>query len=143
MSNTGATSEATVAKRIGQFKAIEAKLEEMDKAFEKQKEPLLKVKALLQGYFEQILSSTGAQSIATPLGTVHWTHRNTASLQDAALFMDFVIKNQMFDLMDRRANAVAVREFVEKTGTAPDAIGVKLNSIRTVGVTKPAAKKAK
>jgi len=48
-----------------------------------------------------------------------------------------VIANKQFDLLDRRANATACRELAEK-GTLPP--GVKLNTIRTIGVRKPGEK---
>ncbi len=134
-------SNQTVAKRIGQYKAIEAKLDAMDKANDLAKAPLLEIKAMLQGYFEQVLTQTGAQNIATPLGTVHWNTRTTASLEDAEAFMNFVTSTAQFELMDRRANATACRDYAEKGGSLPP--GVKLSTIRTIGVNKPAAKHAK
>ena len=134
-------SDQTVAKRIGQYKAIEAKLDAMDKANDLAKAPLLEIKAMLQGYFEQVLTQTGAQNIATPLGTVHWNIRTTASLEDAEAFMNFVTSTAQFELMDRRANATACRDYAEKGGSLPP--GVKLSTIRTIGVNKPAAKHAK
>ena len=132
----------TLAKRIGQYKLIEAQLAKMEEDYQQRKAPLQNIKGLLQGYFEQVLTQSGAQNIATPQGTVHWTTRTTASLEDASKFMDYVIQHQQFGLMDRRANAVAVREFAEKSGIAPADIGVKMTTTRTVGVLKPSAKNA-
>ena len=58
--------------------------------------------------------------------------KHTASLGDPDAFMDYVMKNGAFELMDRRANSTACREFAEEHGSLPP--GVKLNSTRTVGV---------
>lgn len=137
-----AQTPPTLATRIGQYKAIEAKLAKMDEDHEAKCKPLRDIKALLQGYFEQTLTQSGAQNIATPLGTIHWTTRTTASLEDAQKFMDYVIATHKFELMDRRANATAVRDYAEASGVAPSDIGVKLSTIRTCGVLKPSAKRA-
>jgi hypothetical protein len=137
-----AQTPATLATRIGQYKAIEVKIDQMDKDHEAKIKPLRDLKALLLGYFEQTLTQSGAQNIATPLGTIHWTTRSTASLEDAQKFMDYVIAHQKFELMDRRANAAAVRDYADKSGIAPQDIGVKLSTLRTVGVLKPSSKNA-
>lgn len=129
-----------IAKRTAQYRSIRDKLKEMDEAHEKAKEPLLKIKALLEGYFEKFLEHTGQQSAATPSGTVHWNSRTTATLEDAEAFMQFVISTQSFDLIDRRANATAVREYAETNKSLPP--GVNLSTIRTVGVKAPTAKAA-
>src|SRR5579863_1345504 len=121
-----------VSKRVAQYRMIEAKTKELDEAHAKSLEPLTKIKALLQGYFEQFLTTTGQQTAVTPGGTIHWNHRVTASLEDPAAFMDFVIAEKRFDMLDRRANATAVKDYAKQMGTLPP--GAKLNSIRTVGV---------
>jgi len=133
-------TQGTLAKRVAVYKKVEADLAKMDEDLKKRKEPLLKIKALLEGYFEQMLETTGAQNFATRNGTVHWNHRVTASLADAEAFMKFVIGNQKFDLIERRASSTAVRDYCAENNVAPADIGVKLNSIRTIGVRAPTAK---
>jgi hypothetical protein len=127
-----------VSKRVAQYRLLDEKIDALNDAHKAAMAPLANVKALLEGYFEKFLTSTGQQTAVTAGGTIHWNHRTTASLEDPQAFMDFVTANQRFDLMDRRANATAVREYAEKEHILPP--GVKLNNIRTVGVRKPSAK---
>ena len=126
-----------VSKRVAQYRLIDAKLDEIADQYKKALAPLANIKALLEGYFEKFLTTTGQQTAVTAGGTVHWNHRVTAKLEDPQAFMDYVIANKQFDLLDRRANATACRELAEK-GTLPP--GVKLNTIRTIGVRKPGEK---
>jgi len=126
-----------VSKRVAQYRLIDKKLDELEEEFKASVAPLENIKNLLQGYFEKFLTDTGQQTAVTAGGTVHWNHRVTAKLEDPQAFMDYVIANKQFDLLDRRANATACRELAEK-GTLPP--GVKLNTIRTIGVRKPGEK---
>jgi hypothetical protein len=48
--------------------------------------------------------------------------------------MNHVISTKNFDLLDRRANSTAVREFIKKNNVQPP--GVNLSAHRTVGVRK-------
>ena len=139
--NSVISENGVLGKRIQQYRDIRAKLDQMDEAHELAKEPLQKIKGLLEGYFESLLTTTGLQSAATHAGTIHWNTRTTATVQDAEAFMEFVISKQQFELLDRRANATACREFAEVHGALPP--GVDTNTIRTVGVKKPSAKAAK
>lgn len=80
----------------------------------------------------EMLDKVGAQNIKTSEGTVYASSKYSASLADPKAFMDFVIANNKFDLLDRKANANACRDYVAETGSQPP--GVNLTSIRTLGV---------
>jgi hypothetical protein len=133
-----AITGADVGSKTATYLLIRDELKKVDEAAEAAKKPLLDLKALLEGYFEKFLTSTGQQSAVTPRGTVHWNTRYTSSLGDPQAFMDHVIATQQFDLLDRRANATAVKEYAGKNGALPP--GVNLNTIRTIGVRVPGAK---
>lgn len=92
---------------------------------------------LLQGWFQAVLDGlgSGVTSIKTKCGTVTSSTRYTASLEDAEAFMRHVIGTESWDLLDRRANATAVRAFVDANGQLPP--GAKLSALRTIGVTRP------
>ena len=68
-------------------------------------------------------------------GTAYSSVKYSASLTDPDAFMKYAIANDRLDLVDRRANANAVRDFVAEKDTLPP--GVKLSSMRTVGVRSP------
>lgn len=130
--------ESLLAKRIKQYRMIRDKLEQMEQDYESRRKPLLEVKARLVGWFDKFLTLTGQSSAVTVHGTVHWNTRYTAVLDDPQAFMDHVVGNQQFDLLERRANATAIKEYAEAHNILPP--GVRLNPIRTVGVRKPTEK---
>lgn len=84
------------------------------------------------------LRTNNLVNVKTAAGTVHTTTRYTASLQDADTFMKFVISTGKFELLDRRANATAVRDFVETEKTLPP--GCNLSALTSLGFRKAADK---
>ena len=122
----------TVDKRIEQYVAVRDKLKEMKDAFEASCEPLKQLQEQLGGWLQNFLDESGSESIKTKHGTCYASTRYTASLADPQAFMDYVIENKQFDLLDRKANATAVRAFVDENNREPP--GCRLSALRTVGV---------
>lgn len=131
---------ANVDQRVAQFIQVRDALKKMDERHEQERKPLVDVQTLLSGWLQQALTAAKAMSIKTPHGTCIASTRHTASVADADAFMKFVIANQEFDLLDRRANSTACREYAEKHLQPPP--GVNISSIQTIGVRRPTGKAA-
>lgn len=127
-----------IQKRVGQYVAIRDRLAQAEDDHKKAIAPLIETQNLLTAWLTDVLSTAGAQSIKTEQGTVYSNTRWTASLEDPKAFMDYVISNSKYDLLDRHANSTAVRAFVEEQGSLPP--GAKLSAIRTIGVRRPSDK---
>lgn len=87
---------------------------------------------VLAGLLQSFLDSSGVESAATKSGTVYSTTKYSASLADPKAFMDFVIENKQFDLLERHANVLTVREYMKEHHIQPP--GVNLSAVKTVGV---------
>jgi hypothetical protein len=124
--------DALVEKRIAQYVQVRDAIKEANDKFAEQIQPLVETQNLLTAWLTAKLEQVGAESVRTKAGTVYSSTRYSASLADPAVFMDFVKANNCFELIDRKANATAVRDYVETNGSLPP--GVNLNAIRTVGV---------
>jgi hypothetical protein len=86
----------------------------------------------LSGRLLLFLDTHGQEMARTAQGTVSATYRDTARLDDPDVFMDFVAEHGLFELLDRRANATACKEFAKDSGTLPP--GVRINTLRGVSV---------
>ena len=110
---------------------------------EKHKEELAEFELALDklsGRLLLFLDAHGQEMARTAEGTVSATSRDTASLSDPDVFMDFVAEHGLFELLDRRANATACKDFAKDTGTLPP--GVRINTMRGVSV-RTATERAK
>lgn len=129
-------ASALFEKRTGQYIAIRDKIEEIEKRHKEELKDLVELVEKFNAWFTTELEKIGASSIKTSQGTVYQSGRYSASLTDAKAFMDYVIKNSAWDLLDRKANVTACRDFTRENKSEPP--GVRLSSIRRVGVRRAA-----
>lgn len=129
---------AKFEKRTGQYVAVRDKIREISERHTEELKPLTDLQNDLTAWFTQELDNVGAKSVRTAQGTVYQSTRYSASLSDPKAFMDYVITNKSWDLLDRKANSTAVRDFIEQHKSEPP--GVRLSALRTVGVRRAADK---
>lgn len=86
----------------------------------------------LNGKILAKLIEHGGDSIKTSAGTAYRTTRRAATISDGGVFRQFVVENEMFDIVDWRANANAVDDFIKSNGSTPP--GVNFSTAYTVGV---------
>lgn len=129
---------ATVDKRVQQYVEVRDAIKASNDKHEAEIKPLVELQNLLTGWLQTFMESAGADNIKTPHGTCYNSTRYTASLADPEAFMTFVKTNDKFDLLDRKANVTACKDYVAETGTLPP--GVNMSSIKTVGVRRASGK---
>lgn len=78
------------------------------------------------------LQDQGAKSIRTSSGTVYQRIERSATIKDRKAFSEYVIANGEYDLIDWRANKVAVFGHMEKN--AIEVPGVNTSAYMAVGV---------
>lgn len=123
-----------IDKRVAQFVLIRDEIDAMKEKHKLELKPFEDLKNKLIGEMLSFLDSTGQKSAKTAEGIATVLVRHTAVCTDPDEFINFVRENDAYELMDRRANATACRDYAEEHGSLPP--GVKINSMRTVGVTR-------
>ena len=124
-----------IDKRVAQFIQIREAIEQLKEKHKLELAPYEDIKGKLVGEMLDFLDKSGQKSAKTAEGIATVIVRHTAVCTDPDEFIEFVRKNDAYELMDRRANAIACRDYAEEhEGTLPP--GVKINSLRTVGVTR-------
>jgi hypothetical protein len=78
------------------------------------------------------LNVINGESVRTDTGTVYRTEKKSAGLADPDAFMRYVIGNEAWDLLDRKANVTAVSDFIEENNSPPP--GVNFSTTYVVGV---------
>lgn len=123
-----------MAKRVGQYVAIRDELKRIEEEHDKRRAPLLEIQERLTGIIRQFMDDNKLDNIKTEHGTAHTTTRYNASVQDGEAFMALV-KEGNWDLIERRANSTACKDYVKKHNQLP--AGVNLSAIQTLGVRRP------
>jgi len=128
----GKVADARVDKLVADYIATR---DHVKKLKEKHKNELAEFELALEklsGRLLLFLDYHGQEMARTAEGTVSATYRDTASLSDPDIFMEFVAEHGLYELLDRRANATACKDFAKDTGTLPP--GVRINTLRGVSV---------
>ena len=120
------------SKRIAQLVQLKDKIKVLDDEHEARLQPYKELRDKLERLILGHLLENNAKNISTDFGTASVLHRKSASLQDPQAFMDYVIENNAWDLIDRKANAKAVEDFINEHGSQPP--GVKFSDALTLGL---------
>lgn len=86
----------------------------------------------LNGKLLEKLNEMGGMSVKTEAGTAYRTTRRSATISDGAVFRDYVIEHEAYDIVDWRANAIAVDDFIKHNDSPPP--GVNFTTAYTIGV---------
>ena len=102
-------------------------------------EPWKKDLERLKGQLQSFLEATNQESAKTAAGTFFLTTKRSASISNKDEFKHFVVGGERWDLLDWKANALAIVDFAEENGgTLPP--GVNLTTKVDVNVRRPSEK---
>ena len=137
----GGKMPVDISKRVAQYVQLRDLIKVKETEFKEVIGPYKKVLEDLNNVLLNHLNDIGGNSLNTDAGTVYRTEKKSAALSDPAAFMNYVIENAAFDLIDRKANVTAVTEFVKQHDAPPP--GVNFSSAYVVGVRRPTQEKNK
>jgi hypothetical protein len=121
-----------IAKRIGQFVKLRDKINEIKKQQKEFLKPYNETLEQLNGVLLAHLNTVNGNSVSTDAGTAYRSEKKAASLADPEAFRKFVIANQLFDLIDWKANVTAVEDYINEKELPPP--GVNYSSTFVAGV---------
>jgi hypothetical protein len=133
--NNSPTKPPQISRLVSDYITLRNHIEKLRKEYQETIKPCEDLKDKLTARILAFLDGTDQEMARTTEGTVTKGVKHTASLDDPNMFMDFVMEQEMPELLDRKANAKACLEYAEEHGSLPP--GVKINSIRTISVRSP------
>ena len=101
----------------------------------KHKEKMAPFREKLEEYENKLLAELNklnVQKFGGAHGTVFKSSRSSATIADGSVFREYVINNELWDLVDLRANATAVAQHIEENHVPPP--GVNFATVVTVNV---------
>ena len=128
-------SEADIGKRVEQFVKLRDKIKAMKDRHEEELKPLTAALMQLNGILLNHLNASGTDSIAVRgVATAYRSVKKSASIADGMEFKRFVIGGEHWDMIDWKANAGQVEEYLTKNNTLPP--GVNFSAVAVVNVRK-------
>lgn len=108
------TDADTIAKRTAQYIALRDHIKKIkDRHKDELRQPteiLEQLNSVLLGH----LNANGLQNAATASGTVYKSYKKSASIADMTAFWTYVVTQNEWDLIDKKANATAVEDYINK-----------------------------
>ena len=133
MSDPANPAAVPIEKWVKQYIWCRDTIKKMDEEHDRKTKEFKDIMQQLSGHLQSFLDASGVDTAQVKgVGTIMTSTRYTASLADPKVFMDFVITNNRFELLDRKANATAVKEYVQENNASPP--GCNLTAHKTVGV---------
>lgn len=123
---------ATPLELITEFIRLRDQLSE-EKAKFKQVEDQIKTRqAQIQGELSQVMSQLGVDSLKTPSGTAYLTEKVSVLTSDKTAFLEYVQKNEAWELLDIRGSKTAIQEYMLENNDVPP--GIELSRFQDVGI---------
>jgi hypothetical protein len=118
---------------IGKYLQLRDKVKAIKDKHKAELKPYQDAMETLEAMFLKHLNAVGSDSSATKgVGTVYRTTKRSATIQDVTEFRKFVQENDAWDLVEFKANAPAVADFIETSAAPPP--GVNFSQHFEVGV---------
>jgi hypothetical protein len=120
-----------IERRVHEYIQLRTLLKAIDAEWEAKRKDVKDLMEHVSGKIQAFLTEHNIDSVKTAAGTPYISVRHTATLSDPAAFMEYVVRNNAFELLDRKANSPAVKAFVEKYKALPP--GCNLTALQTFG----------
>lgn len=125
-------SQLTPAERVAAYIRLRDYKKAAEEEFKKSLKRVNDAMEKLEGELLNDLNASGANSLSCDAGTVYKNTQLSATVENREVFREYVVKNDLWEAMDIKANKTFVKEFMEREGTPLP--GVKVTQIATVGV---------
>jgi succinate dehydrogenase flavin-adding protein (antitoxin of CptAB toxin-antitoxin module) len=135
------TMAFNVAERCKQYRAVQARIKEMETAHAEAIKPFKDFLKQADDELLVYLNQSGQKSAATPEGTAYWSALVTFSVEDKDAFRRHVIGTEQWELIKWAAAATPCEAFTEANKEPPP--GVVRSSIRKVHVIAPSKPRKK
>lgn len=119
-------------KRVDQAVKLRDKIKEIKERHKQELAPYEDAFEKLEGLFLDHLNKNGADRVGTEAGTVYRAEKKSASIADKTAFWTFVVTQNLWDMIDYKANPSQVAEYIEQNGTEPP--GVNYSVMHTVNI---------
>jgi hypothetical protein len=130
--------ELTVDKVIGTYITLRGQKEAIEAEVKEKVAGIKDKMAKLEAWIQAKSDETGVKSFKTDEGTAFMSTADFASVGDWDAVLEFVLKNEAFDMLTHGVNKKSVREYIDVNGSVPS--GVNFGTKVTVAVRRPAKK---
>jgi len=132
----GVPSPLQLDKMIQSYIALRDRKRAIEAKHKEELAPYTKVMEEIEGKMLTHMQKSGSNSVNTDAGTAYKTTKLSATIRDGAAFRQWVVETGSYAVVDWRANANAVFEYIEDNGGVVPP-GVNASTRVTVNFRRP------
>lgn len=117
---------------VGRYVQLRDKKREIERLHKEKTARINEVLYKLENLMLEALNHQGADSVATPAGTVYKKETTRAKVEDWEASLAYIKEHGMWHVLPHSVNSTAIQEFVQETGDSFP--GVSLNKTLNVGI---------
>ena len=110
----------------------------LEKELEAKKAEITKMMDAIEERLKAVMHETGTKSLKTDHGTAYIAYRESATVADWDILLDYIVKNENWDLLERRVSKTGVKNIMEEDRhgnyTNPPPPGVNFVRFETINV---------
>lgn len=119
----GQPPNLNINKLVDSYVRLRDRKRNLEDDFKKRMQPYTKLMGEIEGQMMQYMHAQGVDSASTPGGTVYLSTTNRCTIKDGSAFRQWVVTNDQYELVDWRANANAVFDYIrEHNGQQPPGV---------------------
>jgi hypothetical protein len=135
-SPAGQSTPLDLNKLVGQFVQLRDHKRALEAEHKAQLKPYTKLLDEIGSKLLTYMQQMGVDNVSTPGGSAYQIVKQSATIRDGTAFRAFVVETGSFELVDWRANAPAVFDYItENEGRMPP--GVNASTYVSVGIRRP------
>lgn len=120
---------------VALYMDLRGKKDEIERQAKEKVNAIKEKMAKLEAYLLQRMQEDGVNQFKTPHGTAFSVSSDYASVVSWSDTLEYIVKNEAFDLLEKRVNKLAVRSLVENGQQPPP--GVNYGTRLDVNIRKP------
>lgn len=124
--------QLTVDVLVDRYVKLRDRIKQAEDAHKERMKPAKDMLEQLNNQLLDAINKSGAESISTVFGTAYRNPRTSVSIEDGEQFRPYVIANELWDLVDWKANKTAVEDYLKEFESLPP--GVKITTAYVAGV---------
>lgn len=128
----------TIEQAIGAYVKLREKKAQIEAKAKADTKPVVDTMDKIEAYLKEQADLLGVQSFKTDSGTAFLTTSERANVANWDEVLKFILENEAFDMLEKRVNKTAVREYLSANQAVPP--GVNYGTSIEVSVRKPTAK---
>lgn len=128
----------TIEQAISAYVKLREKKAQIEAKAKADTKPVVDTMDKIEAYLKEQADLLGVQSFKTDSGTAFLTTSERANVANWDEVLKFILENEAFDMLEKRVNKTAVREYLSANQAVPP--GVNYGTSIEVSVRKPTAK---